>query len=344
MGTTTVERDGSVRIRVSVFNTGHTVPEAELAKIFGGFVRGEDALRRRIPGTGLGLAVSRRMAMAMGGSLTAFSKDGVTEFRVEVVMALGQPPVETPVVTTAKVSRALAIEDESYNRLVLGHILSQLGYEVDWAVDGASALERIRAEAYDLVLTDFVLPDTNGADLARKILAEVPEPKPPIIAVTAYSTPEKMAEAKAAGISGFVTKPISRRKLETAILGIGSQFQTRGALDVARSKVECDFTLILRLESGSRILSEYAEALPGAWQGTVSLLDRDAEEAARAVHAFRSRILAVHANALSEQLGVLEEAVRAGQHSEVRRLVDLAGAMVDEIAAAARARVVAVAK
>lgn len=338
VGTTTVEQDGRVRVRVSVFNTGHTVPATELERIFGGFVRGEDALRRRIPGSGLGLAVSRRMAIAMGGSLDAFSKDGLTEFRVETIMTLGEAPAETVPANAPKISRALAIEDEPYNRLVLGHILSQLGYEVDWAVDGTSALERVRGEAYDLLLTDYLLPDINGAELARRILLEVPEPKPPVICVTAYSTPEKIAEARAAGISGFVTKPVSRRKLESAILGLGSQFQARRSLDVARTKVECDFSSLLRLDDGSRVLAEYAEALPGAWTGTVSLIDRDADEGAKAVHAFRSRILAVHANSVGEQLAVLEDSLRAGHQAEVRRLVDLIGSMVDDLAAAARAR------
>jgi signal transduction histidine kinase/CheY-like chemotaxis protein len=336
-----VEPDGRVRIRVSVFNTGHTVPEKELERIFEGFVRGEDALRRRIPGSGLGLAVSRRMAIAMGGSLVAFSRDGLTEFRMETVMTLGEAPIDAVPVNAPKVSRALAIEDEPYNRLVLGHILSQLGYEVDWAVDGSSALERVRSESYDLLLTDYVLPDINGAELAKRILLEVPDPKPPVICVTAYSTPEKIAEARAAGISGFVTKPISRPKLEAAILSLGAQFQPGRSLDVVRSKVECDFSSLLRLNDGSRVLAEYADALLPTWNGTISLLDRDPEEASRAVHAFRSRILAVHANVLNEQLALLEDAVRAGRHAEVRRLVDLTGAMVDDIATAARARALA---
>jgi len=213
----------------------------------------------------------------------------------------------------------------------------------DWAVDGASALAQTRTQKYDLVLTDLILPDANGGDLARQILAEVPDPKPPIIAVTAYSTQEKMEEAKAAGIMAFVTKPVSRRKLEMAILSLGEHLHVRAGreIEVAQTGIDCDFAPILRLADGTRILSEYAATLPAAWSGVVAKLDQDPEEAARGVHAFRSRILAVQAAALSEQLALLEEAVRSAQHSDVRRLVDLAGVMVAEVAAAAQARVLA---
>lgn len=341
-GAAVTDKEGRVRVRVAVFNTGTTVPPAELTRIFAGFARGEDALRRRIPGSGLGLAVSRRMAVAMGGSLAAFSQDGLTEFRLEAVLAASEAPPETAAAAvTPKVSRALAIEDEPYNRLVLGHILGQLGYEVDWAADGASALERVHSGAYDLVLTDFLLPDINGAELARRILAEVAEPKPPVVAVTAYSTPDKIAEARAAGISGFVTKPVSRRKLEAAILGLGAQFQSRRSLDVARSKVACDFSPLLRLADGRRVLAEYAEALPEAWAETVAALAGEKDRAAQAVHAFRSRLLAVHAESAAEQLALLEDAVRAEEKEAADRLVDLLSAMVADVAEAARARALA---
>ena len=75
-----VNREGKLNVQISVSNTGTTIAEKDLASMFKGFSRGEDAIRRRIPGHGLGLAVSRRMAQAMGGSLSAQSHEGLTIF------------------------------------------------------------------------------------------------------------------------------------------------------------------------------------------------------------------------------------------------------------------------
>jgi signal transduction histidine kinase/DNA-binding NarL/FixJ family response regulator len=334
---TQITREGMLAVQIAVSNAGATIPEQELARIFDGFARGEDAIRRRIPGSGLGLAVSRRMAQAMGGTLTAQSHEGLTVFTLEVTLAMSDPPVEVALTQhKPKLSRALAIEDESYNRVVLGHILGQLGYAVDWAVDGMSAMDRVKSETYDLVLTDYLLPDINGSDLARRILLEVAEPKPPVIAVTAYSTPEKLTELKSAGVSAVVAKPVSLEKLRTAIMSLAVP-NARRSLDTARTSVDCDFRAILAAEGGPSILAKYAQELGPAWLGILSRLDGDPDEAAREVHAFLSRILVVDAASTAAQLVELESALRLARYSEVRRLADGLTPMVEDVAAKAKA-------
>ncbi len=334
---TQITREATLSAQIAVSNAGATIPEAELARIFDGFARGEDAIRRRIPGSGLGLAVSRRMAQAMDGSLVAQSHEGLTVFTLEVTLAVSDAPVEVARTQhKPKLSRALAIEDESYNRVVLGHLLGQLGYAVDWAVDGLSAMERVKSESYDLVLTDYLLPDINGSDLARRILREVPDPKPPVIAVTAYSTPEKLAELRAAGVSGVVAKPVSLEKLRTAIMALATPTGRR-SLDTARVSVGCDFRAILAADGGAAILAKYAAELTPAWTGILSRLEGDADETAREVHAFLSRVLVVDASATAERLVELESALRLARYSEVRRLADGITPMVEDIAAKAKA-------
>ena len=332
-----VARDGRFSVQISVSNTGATIAEKDLTNIFKGFARGEDAIRRRIPGHGLGLAVSRRMAEAMGGSLTVQSHEGLTIFTLAVMLAISDAPIEvTPTLHKPRVSRALAIEDEQYNRTVLGHILSQLGYEVDWASDGASAMERIHSGSYDLVLTDYLLPDITGAELAGKILAEAPQPKPPVIAVTAYSTPEKMAELKAAGVSQVVTKPVSMEKLRTAIMAL-SKPTGRRSLDVAPARVPCNFEPLLSATGSPGALASYADDLLQSWGFTIELIESEMPDAAKAVHAFRSRVLVIEALDAANLVGQLESSVRLGRPAEARRLTDLLSPIVEEIAAKARA-------
>jgi signal transduction histidine kinase/CheY-like chemotaxis protein len=332
---------GQLPFCIRVLNTGNTIPPEEINQIFSGYVRGEDAKRRRIVGTGLGLAVSRRIALAMKGSLNATSQNGLTEFRLDLKLPLTAAPVELPrEANRPKTSRALGIEDEPYNRLVLGSILGQLGYEVDWAADGAEALAHARTGAYDLILTDFMLPDTTGTELARKILEMAAEPKPPIIAVTAYSTPEKIQQAKDAGIVGFVTKPVSRRKIEAAILEAIGEFSVGRVMELPEAPtVDCNFNLLLRLPDGAQKLAEYADDLPRAWSRVLdSLRGETPGQQARVVHAFRSRILAVHATAVAEQLGLLEEAAGRDAREDVDKLIGVIEPLLKEIEKRARGR------
>jgi CheY-like chemotaxis protein len=209
-----LHRDGKVHLSVSVLNNGPTIPPEEIAAIFGGFVRGSEAKKRKIAGSGIGLAVSRRLAEAMGGTLEAHSEAGTTEFTLRLHLEpADKPTAEAPTVVSASSRRALAIEDETYNRMVLQHTLEQLGFEADWAETGEQAMKLAASKSYDVILTDLALPDVDGITLAQRLLAQCPEPKPPIIAVTAYCTPEKIQQARSAGIKGFLTKPVSARKL-----------------------------------------------------------------------------------------------------------------------------------
>ena len=174
---------GKGRVRIAVRNTGPTIPAEEIPRLFESFRRGRQTAG--VPGSGLGLAVCRRLSQAMGGHLTAASQEGLTEFAFEVVLPSAQPPVRAES-APAQISRALAIEDEDYNRLVLGHVLRALGYSVDWAEDAATALRLAAAHPYDLVLTDWRLPDMEGGELCKRLLEIMPTPKPPVVAVTAY--------------------------------------------------------------------------------------------------------------------------------------------------------------
>lgn len=331
--------NGRINVSIRVRNTGSTLSQDQLDRIFTEFVRGEDALKRRIPGSGLGLAVSKRMAEAMKGNLSASSEDGLTEFKLSLGLQRGEPVQEhrTEAASSFGLSRALAIEDEEYNRTVLGFHLAQLGYQVDWAKDGTSALQWIKEASYDLILTDFMLPDMTGDELAKQILRLLPHPQPPIIAVTAYSTPDKIAQAKAAGITGFVTKPVSRKKLSAAILGATSNAEARTPIKPDPA-IKCDFGVFGRLDDGRRLLAEYAEALNADWDAIAKeCLSRLGQRAMlHAVHTFKSRVLVAHATDVAEQLGLLEEAVQESREADATRLLAVIRPMIQELAERAR--------
>jgi signal transduction histidine kinase/DNA-binding NarL/FixJ family response regulator len=312
---------GRSRLRLAVRNSGATIPAGELNRLFDSFQRG--AHTGNIPGSGLGLAVCRRLAQAMGGRITAASLDGVTEFALELTLANAQPPAPAAGLPIP-ISRALAIEDEDYNRIALGHVLQQLGYDVHWAADGAGALKLAATNPYDLVLTDWRLPDTDGGTLCRQLLALLPRPTPPIIAVTAYTTQEKLEEARAAGMTGFVTKPVTREKLERVIRGLSEGLRPKRSLDTHSAGALAGSPLA-SLGDLAPSAEQLSEGIAHKWQAVSALARlRDPRTGAEA-HALRSLLLLATEEVAAEQVALLEQAADGADWPAVQRLLEFAG-------------------
>lgn len=340
-----LSEDNHAALSIAVRNTGSTIAPEDLEAIFEGFVRTKDAVDRRIPGTGLGLAVSRRLARAMQGDLTVMSVNGLTEFRLSLKLPVAAPPANAAEdkIPDEIIGRALAIEDERYNRTVLGWHLTRMGYQVDWADTGAAALERVKSDQYDIIFTDIMLPDTTGDKLAKEIRALSENPKLPIIAVTAFSTPEKIEQMRAGGITGFVAKPISREKLQAAINGAAAANGSSRRVESSLA-LEHDFSALLRMSEGQRLLAEYSEALSAAWttiQTRCAQTLAAPDETRRLVHALRSQVLVARALPVAEQLALLEDAVAERREADAHKLLRVIAPMIDELARAAKAAAVA---
>lgn len=318
---------GQSLVRIIVRNTGPTIPAAELPHLFEPFRRGSTAGDR--PGTGLGLAVCRRLALAMQGQLSAASAQGATEFTLELPLAQSHEPERTPV-PEKPVSRALAIEDEHYNRLVLGHVLRELGYEVDWAPDGTSALRLASRQGYDLIVTDWRLPDLSGDELCRRLQRVLGEPRPPIIAVTAYTLGEKFDAARAAGMAGFVTKPVTREKLEQLIRGLAGGLSPRRSLDIQRPPAGP----LAELGDLAPSLSKISSDVGLRWLEVETQARLHDPRTARTAHALRSLLLLAGEEAAAEQAGLVESAAAEENWAVVTQLVGLLGGEI----AAVRAR------
>jgi len=312
---------GRSRLRLAVRNSGPTIPPEELNRLFESFQRGSNTAN--IPGSGLGLAVCRRLAQAMGGRITAASHDGVTEFALELVLASAQPPAPKAGVPVP-VSRALAIEDEDYNRIALGHVLSQLGYEVHWAADGASALKLAAANQYDLVLTDWRLPDTDGGTLCRQLVNLLPRPTPPIIAVTAYTTQEKLEEARVAGMTGFVTKPVTREKLRRVIIGLPEGPRATRSLDTTTAGALAGNPLA-SLGDLAPSAEQLSAGIAQKWQAVAAMARLKDPRTGNEAHALRSLLLLATEESAAEQVALLEQAADEADWSAVQRLLPFAG-------------------
>jgi len=311
------------RIRIAVRNTGPGIPAQELPRLFESFRRGSTA--GGAPGTGLGLAICRRLAETMGGRMTAASTANTTEFAFELLLIHAHPPAPTAS-APATVSRVLAVEDEDYNRLVLGHVLRSLGYSVDWAPDGASALRLAGRQQYDLILTDWRLPDFDGGELCRRLQAILPAPLPPIIAVTAYASSEKLDAARAAGMAGFVTKPVTREKLEQLIRNLASGMNPRRSLDVTR--MPAAVSPLAELGDLAPSVEQLSADIETGWNQTEAMARLHDPRTGRAAHGLRSLVLLAGEGDTAEQLGLLEDAADRDDWPTVGQLLPF---LIEEI-------------
>jgi PAS domain S-box-containing protein len=218
---------GHDRVRIAVRDTGTGIDPALASRVFSAFER-LGAERGHIEGTGIGLAISRRLVDAMGGTMGFDSRvqEGST-FWVDLPVA--RPAVQEPRHPAAVVqappqglglaqrpARILVAEDYGPNQVVLRQQLSTLGCDVDVVNDGVAALARRSAQPYDLVLSDLDMPNMGGHALAREIRRQeaasgaVPVP---IVAISAAVVAGERGRCIAAGMDDMLTKPISLEDL-----------------------------------------------------------------------------------------------------------------------------------
>jgi signal transduction histidine kinase/CheY-like chemotaxis protein len=213
--------DGAGRLRISVTDTGPGIPAASPSRLFTPFDRlGAEA--HGIEGTGLGLALSKRLAEAMGGSIGLESVEGqgstfwVAFPEARSPAALGgvdpRPVADGPGLTRR--STVLYVEDNpSSLRLVERILADRPTVRLIPAMQGRLALALARDHRPDVILSDLHLPDISGEDVLREIQADPQLKDTPVIIVSADATPGQVSRLLAAGARAYLTKPIDIAEL-----------------------------------------------------------------------------------------------------------------------------------
>ena len=203
------------RMKIAVRDTGPGIAESDLQKLFQPFER--LSAPGAIEGTGLGLALSRRLVEAMGGSLTVCSTVGEgTTFTV--IMPLVEQPVykrslvvdaEPAGTVDAAPATLLLIEDNLANLQLIEFILAERpSVKLLPAMQGKLGLELARKHLPDMILLDLHLPDIDGSEVLRR-LQLYPETRDiPVVILSADATPGQVDRLREAGAYSYITKPI----------------------------------------------------------------------------------------------------------------------------------------
>jgi signal transduction histidine kinase/ActR/RegA family two-component response regulator/HPt (histidine-containing phosphotransfer) domain-containing protein len=268
-----------VSLAFVVRDTGIGIAREKHASIFSAFEQGDATTTRKYGGTGLGLTISAQLVALMGGAITVDSEPGrgstftfTARFasasdadlhRIPSPTALAdRPAMSAYPAPEAHPLRILVAEDNEFNVALLEELLGQRGHHARFAADGRAALALATEEAFDLVLLDLYMPEMDGFEVVRAIRDRERGTSAhlPIVALTARSSRGDRERALAAGMDGFLSKPIEVGALWSTLDGLTAPPSAR------RGSTLLDSHAILRASGGR---PEALESLRGLFRETL---------------------------------------------------------------------------
>lgn len=208
-------------LRFTVHDSGIGIPENKQQQLFEAFTQVDSSTTRKYGGTGLGLQITKRLVELMGGEITVKSVEGKgSQFIFTVSAEPGKQTAAENVEATSTTTRPaletkiLVAEDNTTNQLVVKAMLKRLGYEFAIANNGQEALDKLQDDPYDIVLMDCQMPVLDGFATTRKLREQDQYKNLPIIALTAGATAQEQKMCYEAGMSDFLSKPITIDALE----------------------------------------------------------------------------------------------------------------------------------
>ena len=214
-----------IKIRVSIKDTGIGIPKDKQSKIFESFIQADGSTTREYGGTGLGTTISKQLAEMMGGEIGLESEKGVgSTFWFTAVFA--KQKKQKPVLAEKEFDlinlKILVVDDNQTNRFILTEYLKAWQCQPVAVAGGKEALTVLKdavssEEPFELILTDFQMPEMSGFDLAREIRTVEILKGVPIIVLTSAGMQGDGRSCKEIGINGYLTKPIKQDDLRMAL-------------------------------------------------------------------------------------------------------------------------------
>ena len=199
--TVRVKPEGANEFRLEVSDTGIGVAEKDISRLFIEFQQLDCSTAKRYQGTGLGLALTKRVVEGQQGRVGVVSTlgEGSTFFAV-----LPRSPGVAPLCGHA--ARILVIDDQLLDRILLTRILESSGYQVEVCATSAEAYDKCRSQSFDAITLDLVLPDAAGWETLERIRSLENHRKTPVIVISACEPADLNVKLQ---VQGFLTKPVS---------------------------------------------------------------------------------------------------------------------------------------
>ncbi len=326
----------SVIIRAVVTDTGIGMTQESLGRVFEPFEQADASVRSNFGGTGLGLHIVRRLVEIMGGTLSAGSTPGVgSSFAFSIPFSTDiESALNDAVGPRQEVLRILLVEDHEVNRRLVTKQLEAQGHHVIAVGTAADALQTIWLHLFDIVLMDVGLPDADGFVTTRKIIEQAAGrgwDAPPIVALTAGDAPEVRSAALAAGMTGFLTKPLRLAEWQSVVDKLQRARRDGGMVEASDAS---------HAELAIEVLDELADSV--GWDSVVEAAQMFADEMPHRVaaiatavqdgvaprvadesHALKGVAATLGASRLAAQCRNIEIAARQGQLPDAPALTQL---------------------
>lgn len=344
-------------VRFEVTDTGIGMSEEVQERIFAPFEQADSSIAAKFGGTGLGMSITKNLVMLMDGKIYVNSKENEgTTFTVDIPLLKKESETKIPDFENMGLN-ALVVDDEEEECRHAVRVLQEIKIQAEWVMHGAQAIERVISHHrgnrdYDICLIDWKMHDIDGIEVTRRIRAEVGYDVP-IVMISAYDYMEIEEEARAAGVDGFLPKPLYRtavyeeisRELKERegrqIQGKAKQKLLSGKKillaedndinrDIAKELLELQGATVIPCEDGKQALQAFQNS--GIREYDAILLDirmpvLDGYETAGRIRALNRKdaviipMIAVTAHAFS---GDVTAALRAGMNAHVSKPLDIA--------------------
>lgn len=348
---------GFANYEFHIKDTGIGMSEEFVSHIFEPFERERNSTISGIQGTGLGMAITKNIVDMMNGTIEVKSKQEVgTECIVSLPLRLnGDNKKEPQTIPELDGLRALVVDDDFNTCDNVSCMLQQIGLRAEWTLSGKEAVLRsrqavMRDDPYFVYIIDWLLPDMNGVEVARRVRQET-ESDVPIIVLTAYDWTDIEDEAREAGVTAFCSKPLFFSELRGCLYSIMNSdnenktdnnekepLRTGRILLAEDNELNQEIAVAILGEVGFsvEVASNGQEAVdmlkaskPGYYQ--VVLMDvqmpvMNGYEAAKAIRNLGNKdlakipVLAMTANAFEEDK---QEALRSGMDGHIAKPIDI---------------------
>ncbi len=213
---------GYTNYEFSIRDTGIGMSSEFLGHVFDTFAREQSSTVSGIQGTGLGMAITKNIVDMMGGTIEVESEEGKgSKFTVALTVRLAKQTVRYEPIAELQGAKALVVDDDIDTCRSVCKMLRSIDMQPEWTVTGREAVLRAQDAAelnneYRVYIVDYLIPDMNGIEIIRRI-RKVIKDDVPIIVLTAYDWSAFENEAREAGATAFVAKPIFMSELRSVL-------------------------------------------------------------------------------------------------------------------------------